>query len=256
MRLDCATRQSTEQSLTAAFNCSVEALRKFVADTAHGAYYDEHWQRLDAFDRWFYQRACEQFGQPVLPTEICWFHGTRVPSGTTFAEGVLPLGDWLPSLREAVLGTLDDEDARREVVAAFDRQGGFGMHFGNKVKDPLHWGPYAILVREVADNAKAIGQHDYLAMPEIIEDLCEDVRLASGLDLLAVFEERWRPAMVKFTAPAGDAADFALAIALCYLRECALKDRPGFGAVWCFDGHGQAVPAGSILSVEGVTERT
>lgn len=252
VRLDCATRQSTEHSLVVAFSCSVEALRQFVADTAHSAYYEEHWQRLDAFDRWFYQRACEQFGQPMLPTEICWFHGTRVPDGTTFAEGVLPLGAWLPRLQESVLATLDDELAKRQVEAAFERQGGFGMHFRNKVKDSLHWGPFAILVREVADHAKAIGQHDYLAMPEIIEDLCEDVKLASGLDLLSDFEERWKPAMVKFIAPAGDSADFALAIALCYLRECALNGRPGFGAVWCFDGHNQAIPPERILSIEWV----
>lgn len=88
-------------------------------------------------------------------------------------------------------------------------------------------------------------------MPEIIEDLCEDVRLASGLELLPVFEERWKPAVVKFTAPA-DSPDYAVAIALCYLREVALLGRPGHGAVWCFDGHNKAVPADRIVAVEWV----
>lgn len=250
LRLDCASRQTTEQSLVAAFGCSVDDLRRFVVDPTHGAHFEEHWQRLPEFERWLYQRACETLGQPRLPTEFCWFHGTRVPEGTTFSEGILPLGAWLPRLRAAVVATLDDEVAKREVELAFDREGGFDMHFGNKVKDAIHWGPFAILVREVADVAKSVGQHDYLGMPEIIEDLCEDVRLASGLDLLPVFEERWKPAMVKFFAPADDSAPYALATALCYLRECALKGLPGHGAVWCFDGDNRAIPPERILGVE------
>ena len=126
------------------------------------------------------------------------------------------------------------------------------MHFRTKVKMPLHWGPYAVLVREVADFARVCGQHDYLAMPEIIDDLCEDVRLASGLELRSVFEEGWKPAMVEFVAPAGESAPFALAIAPCYLRECALNGRPGRGAVWCFDGRNRPVPPDHIIGVEWV----
>jgi hypothetical protein len=152
----------------------------------------------------------------------------------------------------AVDATLDDTDMKREAAAAFERKGGFGVHFGMKVANALHWGPYAILVREVADHARDLGQHDYLGMPEIIEDLCEDVRLASGLELLPVFEQRWKPALVKFTWPAGESADYAVAIALCYLRDVSLQNRPGCGAVWCFDGGNTPVPAERILAVEWV----
>lgn len=126
------------------------------------------------------------------------------------------------------------------------------MHFGMKVSNSLQWGPYAILVREVALHARTLGQHDYLDMPEIIEDLCEDVRLASGLDLLPVFKQRWKSVLVKFTAPAGDSADYAVAVALCYLREVALKGRPGHGSVWCFDGGNTPVPVHRIAAVEWV----
>lgn len=34
------------------------------------------------------------------------------------------------------------------------------------------WGPYAMLVREVAALSKEVGNHDYLDAPEIIEDIC------------------------------------------------------------------------------------
>lgn len=257
LRLDCATRSSTEDSLVAAFGCTAKALRAFVSDPKAGPYFEKNWERLPEFERWVYQRACERLGQPRLPDEICWFHGTRVPGDTSFSEGLLPLGAWLPRLRASVLATLGDADALREVGLAFDREGGFGMHFRSKLKQPIHWGPYAILVREVADNPRAVSQHDYLGMPEIIVDLCEDVRLASGLDLLANFEQRWKPAMVKFVAPtrSTSSGEFALATALCYLRDLALKGRPSTNSVWCFDGENNPIPPERILGVEWVVRQ-
>lgn len=44
----------------------------------------------------------------------------------------------------------------------------------------MHGGPYAILVREVAEHTKAVGQHDYLGMPEIIEDLCQEIQASAA----------------------------------------------------------------------------
>lgn len=254
-RLDCASRASTEAGLAAVFSCTVGDLRRFVADPTHETFFEANWATLPAFERWLYAQACAQLGQPALPAELCWFHGTRVPAGTTFAEGILPLGQGLGRLREAILSTLGDEAARAAVGAAFERQDGKSMHFRNKVDHDIHWGPYAILVREVGDHASAIGQHDYLAMPEIIDDLCEEVRIADGLDIRAAFEEHWVPAMVKFYAPCDEgSARYAVATALCYLRECALRGRPHMGAVWCFDGENTAVAPERILGIEWVTD--
>lgn len=73
-----------------------------------------------------------------------------------------------------------------------------------------------------------------------------------GLDMLPVFEQRWKPALVKFTAPAEDSADYAVSIALCYLRDVALLGRQGHGAVWCSDSGNKPVPAERILAVEWV----
>jgi hypothetical protein len=162
------------------------------------------------------------------------------------------LGQVLPLLKDTLLNSLEDTAAKREMDQAFAREGGLGFHFGNKLENPLHWGPYAILVREVASCANDLGQHDYLAMPEIIEDLCEEVELASGLDLLPVFQERLRPAVVKFVAPAGNSAEFAVRVALRYLQSSFREGTPGHGAVWCFDGENTAVPPEQVLKVEFV----
>ena len=254
LRLDCETRESAEDSVLAAFDSTPTALRAFLAEPSHLAYFEANHDAIPVdFDRYLFQRACATLGVPTLPTEFCWFHGTRVSPGTTFEEGVLPLGAVVPSLQARLVAELDDPAAKEAVRRAFARQGGNSFHFGNKLSSPVHGGPYAILVREVADHANALGQHDYLRMPEIIEDLCDKVKAECGLDLLPAFEARWRPAIVKFVAPAGGSAEFALAVALRYLRAVELGGKPDAGAVWCFDGDNKAVPPERVLKVEFIS---
>ena len=251
LRLDCETRQSTEASVLAAFGCTQEELQAFLADTSHLVYFEANWKTIPVdFDRFLFRRACETLGAPTLPREFCWFHGTRVPAGTTFEEGILPLGAIVPKLQERLIAELDDPAAKEAVRRAFVNKGGNSFHFGNKLSHVVHGGPYAILVREVADHANALGQHDYLRMPEIIEDLCEEVRAGCGLDLLPTFEERWRPAVVKFLAPDGVSGEGGLTAALRYLRACVLQGKPDMGAVCNFDGENRPVPQEWILKVE------
>lgn len=253
LRLDCESRESAEASVLAAFGCTQAALRAFLQDPSHLAHFEANWQTIPVdFHRFLMQRAQATLGTPVLPAEFCWFHSTRVPAGTTFEEGILPLGAVVPTLQERLVAELDDPAAQAAVRRAFANKGGNSFHFGEKLSHEVHSGPYAILVREVADYANELSQHDYLRMPEIIEDLCEEVRAECGLDLLPVYEERWRPTMVKFVDPAGDSGEYALGIAMLYLRAVELEGKPDGGAVWCFDGENQAVPAEQILKVEFV----
>lgn len=52
--------------------------------------------------------------------------------------------------------------------------------------------------------------------------------------------------------PAKNSGEFALAVALRYLRALTLEGKPDQGAVRCFDGENQAVPRERILGVEFV----
>jgi hypothetical protein len=173
-----------------------------VLDPEHDRNYEKHWRDLPEFGKYLFDRVVSRFGKPQLPSLICWFHGTRVPPGTTFHEGIFPLGQRVASLEKAILATLDNDQHQEQVRRAFARKGGCAYHFREKITNSVHWGPYAILVRDVAFHAESCSQHDYLGMPEIIDDLCEEIRKASELDLLPIFQERWRPAMVKFITAA------------------------------------------------------
>lgn len=256
LRLDCESHQSAEASVLQAFGCTRSALQAFLEDPSHSEYFEANWQTIPVdFDRFLMQRAIATLGVPTLPTEFCWFHGTRVPAGTTFEEGILPLGQVVPSLLARLVAELSDPAAQEAVRRAFANKGGSSFHFGEKLSHEVHGGPYAILVREVADYANELGQHDYLRMPEIVEDLCDEVQAECGLDLLPVYEERWRPAMVKFVAPAGRSGEYALGVALRYLRALELEGKPDSGAVWCFDGANQAVAPAQILKVDFIQDR-
>lgn len=251
LRLDCESRESAEASVALAFRCNPTDLREFLSDPGHPAYYEEQHQTiLVDFDRFMFERACSAFGAPLLPQQVCWFHCTRVPAGTTFEEGILPLGTIVPSLEERIAALLADSRAAAAVRRAFARQGGTSFHFRNKLRNRIHWGPYAILVRESAEHGDRLRQHDYLRIPEIVEDLCEEVLADCGLDLLPTILSHWRPAVVKFVAPADESVDHALTAALRYLQAVALDGQPDGGSIWCFDGANTPVSRSQILRVE------
>ncbi|EQA1213255.1 hypothetical protein AT509_004642 [Escherichia coli] len=45
--------------------------------------------------------------------------------------------------------------------------------FQLRTGDKIHWGPFGHLVRELHFNASENGLHDYLWLPELVEDVCK-----------------------------------------------------------------------------------
>lgn len=248
--LDCETFDSTLQSLAKVFKCSPAALRHFLASPEIGSHYEKHFYEMPEFDTYLYQVVGAKLGAAHLPDAVYWFHTTRVLPGTTFAEGILPLGHVLPKLKSILVEAVDDVDAKERLRAALDKNAIGDFHYQSKTGDELHWGPYAILVRDVAFSTEQLGQHDYLGMPEIIEDICNGIE-GIGAAIFRTFERKLRPAIVKFRAET-DNHDRCVAIALCYVRSVLLEGGPEGSAVYCFDGEGVAVAAADIVKVEFV----
>jgi hypothetical protein len=48
----------------------------------------------------------------------------------------------------------------------------FLYNFKEEGPDDIHGGPFGFLVREVAFHSPSLSTHDYLGMPETIEDIC------------------------------------------------------------------------------------
>lgn len=249
--LDCESFDDAVVSLSKIFQTTPEKLKDLLSAKEIGVRFERHWRELPDFADYLYAIAEGHLGCPLPLDAVCWFHTTRVLPGTTFSEGILPLNAALPALKERLIEAVDDPSLKAQLRYALHVGGVGDHHYANKTQNSMHWGPYAILVREVASCAADLSQHDYLAMPEIIEDICNGFDGPVRDELLTVFSAKLRPAVVKFTAPV-DQGEAYIATALCYVRSMIQEGRLDTNSVICFDGENYPVPPHDILKVEFV----
>lgn len=182
---------------------------------------------------------------------VHYFHGTRVFGPARFRdEGILPLGQVLDRLW-ASLHTLVAEEVTesgwRRLRA--DIEAGAEVYYGHlyrlKSERPHLHGPYALLAREHHLNPRP-GHHDYLAIPEIVEDIAK----CCGLDLASRFLAATTPCIVKFrTASIGTSVLYAV---FWYIHGMLHDGAPGWLASCDYDGGGRPVPPGDVVAVEFV----
>jgi len=56
------------------------------------------------------------------------------------------------------------------------------FQYNLKTSSSIHWGPYAMLVKEIGFND--VGNHDYLRVPEIVEDICLSFQQQYGIEVM------------------------------------------------------------------------
>ena len=117
-----------------------------------------------------------------------------------------------------------------------------------KVSDADHWGPYGVLVRDVAFCPAEIGNHDYLGIPEIIEDISLCFVEQYGFDLRSAFIQNSQPCIVKFIDYTPDPR--CLPPALYYLYSRFHGEPLSLSCNTCFDGLGKSVRQKQIQRVE------
>ena len=178
---------------------------------------------------------------------VCWFHLTRVPPGTDFSEGILPLHDALDKIWQTIISIPTDPDTRTNLRQL--RESGVGSHYELKTGSRLHSGPYAMLVRESAFSAHSVGNHDYLALPEIIEDICNGYLKKFGTTIHDEVCAALLPCIVKF-----EVADEETTRLICpVLNYCLHKERGqelSTETNTCYDGEGKLIPRSAIRNIE------
>lgn len=249
--LDCESFDTAVVSLARIFQTTPEDLKILLSVKEISAHYETHFRELPEFSSYIYGIAEQHFGSSLPLDAVCWFHTTRVLPGTTFSEGILPLDAALPSLKKRLLEAVDDVSVKVQLHHALYLDGVRDHHYANKTQNSMHWGPYAILVRDVASCATNLSQHDYLAMPEIIEDICNGFDDPIRDALLDIFSAKLRPATVKFTSLV-DRDEPYIATALCYVHSMIHDGKLDTNSVICFDGKNNPVPFQDILKVEFV----
>lgn len=252
--LDCESFETTLKSLAHIFQTTPRKMHEVLSTKEIGTYYETHSRVLPDFRDHLSAEAERHFGIPLTLDFVCWFHTTRILPGTTFSEGILPLGDARPSLKQRLIAAVDNVHIREQLRQALETDAIDDSHYADKTQDSFDWGPYAILVREVAFHAKELCQHDYLGMPEIIEDICSGFRKTSGLDLFDFFSAKLRPAIVKFTSTC-NYDESCIATALYYAYSTIHDGAPSSNSVDYFNGENTPIPPQNILSVEFVELR-
>jgi hypothetical protein len=182
-----------------------------------------------------------------IPDVVHWFHATRVPRGTTFSEGLLPLGDRIEPIREH-LSRLKASHGIENVDGKFDA-GHSRFLYDSKVQNRSSWGPHAYLVRDAIVRPDGIN-HDYLAIPEIVEDLVWIMAGKNGSELIDAFRANTVSCIVKFRSR--EPREDVVPIALLYCYYATHGEAPGINGNTCYAGRGVAVAPGDILGVEFV----
>lgn len=121
--------------------------------------------------------------------------------------------------------------------------------YNMKIADRIHWGPHAILIRDHAFIMQQTGSHDYLKVPEIVEDICICFSERHDFDLLRAFRAKTKACLVKF-ADHNPGTDCFLRAAIYHLYNRLWGVACSLDCNTCYDAEGVPITAQQILKVE------
>lgn len=185
-----------------------------------------------------------------------YFHGTRVLDPHAFLrDGIRPLGAMLDRLWDDLYGLCDEhvtpaqwQELRRDLEGStptpLHEEQGARLYRLKFDKPGLH-GPYASLVRDLVVTPIS-GHHDYLKIPEIIEDIAGCL----GLGLQARFEAQAASCVVKFRHH--EVNRHTVEAALLYVLTRIQGQPLGDSSVYGLDCKNVAVPASDAVYVDEI----
>lgn len=246
--LDCETYDSAITSICHVYGIGRSAVEQFLSGIDLDAAYESYviYSSCDDYLRDLFE---SEFGQPKLQLdEVVWFHLTRTTRSSNFSEGILPLGQVLGRVWK-MLGLLLEDPEQKVNLAIIQANGVKDFQFGLKTRNSIHYGPYAMLVREAAFNSDKICNHDYLEVPEVIEDICNGCRKQFGQCIYGAVTSKLEKCIVKFKSNKCTSLNL-LALALLYCWCVVRGEEFSSFANTCFDSEGMPISREQIISVE------
>lgn len=247
--LDCSTRNQALLSLSAGFGCTVPELSAVLLSLDLDQVFETDPSITVEACQYLREYVCEKLGTPRPFTSAYGFHGTRTFAGNAFPEGLLALNQSEALVMEMLIAHAPNAEVRKQ-LQAWNVPGGvpdkmFKLRTGNST----HGGPYGHLVREVHFHASNLGQHDYVRMPELVEDVCNAWSKKYDQDLTEHYLRVLHPCIVWFRADIEPESGKQWA-ALQYAYTSVRALEPDFGAVMGIDCSGESVSAKAIVNVE------
>ncbi|MCM3920140.1 hypothetical protein ND748_00315 [Frankia sp. AiPs1] len=246
--LDCHTPASALRSLTAAFHVREDVLVRAIRERSmEGDFTGEHEEQAV---KAFLSEVNVEFDSTRFGGAY-YFHGTRSFDPDSFLrEGILPLGQVIERIWSSLYELIGDRITERDWQRfRADLEGSGSGHSGflyrHKVSNASLHGPYALLVRGNHFNPGAIGCHDYLATPEIVQDIGRSF----GHNLQEAFEAASKKCIVKFRSP--DVGKAAVIAAFWYVYSAIRSDHDpaGWASLYGVDCKGSVAP-NDVVGVE------
>lgn len=249
LTLDCSTRENTLLTLATAFKCSAEEVRAALLSVDLDLIYETKPPILIESRQYLREYICDLIGVPEDFTDAYWFHGTRTTYDNQFSEGLLSLGHSEKLVMDMLISHAPTNQVR-ERLQAWNTHGGVPDDlYQERTLNKLHWGPYGHLVREVHLQAQNLYQHDYVRLPELVEDVCNAYVEYYQQDLTKHYVKVFRPCIVWFRSEI-QYHDGVLEAALGYAYTSVRGLPPDSGSVYGIDRDGIDVPHGNILKIE------
>jgi hypothetical protein len=249
--LDCETPESILNSLSSVVGADRNRIQDLLLQFDIDKYFRSHPQS-DLYSEDLLLSVIAPSAKSLTYDATCWFHLTRAGSDTNFEQGILPLGIQIDSIWDSLFDLLEGSfpndkwsDFRHSVET--DSSHHLAKIYRLKTTRQHLWGPYAILIQDMAFDAKAHGNHDYLGIPEIIDDICTCFQQYSGINIRDVYVQRTRSCIIKFINSV-TSLDY-LKSAIKYLYLLNHKTSLVAAETYSFDGRGQPVPPDQILKI-------
>lgn len=249
--LDCESRDSTLDSVSAIYGMSREEIEQFLQATD----LDKHYATIDPVQPGHRELTLlfeTEFGCCAAPLDrVFWFHLTRAQPNADFTNGIQPLDKALDRVWETIFTAFRNTHYEKN-LQIMRTEGVRNFHYQLKVGNPVHGGPYAMLVRESAFRAEEMCNHNYLGLPEIIEDICNGYHEAYGEMIHDELHQHLTPYIVKFWSPK-QTSKSCVESAMYYLYCTAHGEKLSTYANTCFDGENSPVPREQIVKIELLT---
>lgn len=249
--IDCESKEHVFQSLSNGFACSTDDLENILLGIDIKEIYEGNWQNIDIpADKYLYQYTVKNIGDHKPLERVNWFHLTRTTRQNEFEDGIIPLGASFERIWSTLINISSDTVIKNN-LKILKEKGVPDCHYALKHNDQFLWGPYAVLVKDTAFTMKDLAQHDYLRMPEIIEDICNGYKEKFGESIIEIIESSLVPKIVKFQSSMRVDTG-CIEAALFYAYDLAKGNLPSINCVTCFDGKGVKIKQDSIICVTSI----
>lgn len=246
--LDCESRESALASVATIYGVRTDEIDGFLQNLDLDAHCSTK-RPLNSSDeelRLLFEKSVGRVAAPI--DRVCWFHLTRAHPMSDFSGGIQPLSASLNQVWETLLKVFCGTKHEKPLIE-LRRKGIPDSQYRMKTGNAFYAGPYAMLIREVAFYPRESGNHDYLCLPEIMEDICNGYEQVHGESLHDTLNCALSPKIVKFWSSLQ--VDH-ITTALHYLYRTAHDYTSTWIPNTCFDGSNKAIPPAQILRVETV----